>query len=149
MVKQMASTRTFKTTTEVETASTEAAKKPTKIKSSRPSIKLPWLIVILLIAISGFMYYQYQNAKKKIDSSTSNSSQINSTLAKVTKIAVVPTNETPTIATIKNVSKLKSQLFFANAQDGDRVIVYSKSGEAVLYRPSTNQIVNISAVNVK
>ncbi|MEO7364045.1 MAG: hypothetical protein ABIV43_00865, partial [Candidatus Saccharimonadales bacterium] len=60
---------------------------------------------------------------------------------------IVPADETPTVATVSNVEKLKGQTFFANAQIGDKVIVYVNAKQAILYRPSTNQIVTMAPVN--
>lgn len=66
---------------------------------------------------------------------------------RVAKLVVIPGNEEPSqIANISNIKKLSKNPFFANGQDGDVLLVYKKSNEAVLYRPSTNQIVAIGPV---
>jgi uncharacterized membrane protein len=111
----------------------------------------PWLIIVILACLSLFLFDQYHDAKAKLQSGNTtlaNSQQASALLAKIAKIAVLPANETPTIATVANVSKLKGQSFFANAQNGDKVLVFSREKEAILYRPSTNQIVNIAPVSV-
>jgi len=64
-------------------------------------------------------------------------------LDKLRKVVVLPASETPTIATVVNADKLTSQPFFAHAQDGDKVVLFSTQKEAILYRPSTGQIVNM------
>jgi hypothetical protein len=73
--------------------------------------------------------------------------QVNDTLGKVARLVIVPSGETPTVATVSNADKLKAQTFFANAKDGDKVIVYAKAKQAILYRPSTNQIVTMAPVS--
>lgn len=103
-------------------------------------------IAIILVIFSGFVTYKYVQANNQIKQLKNHPQQVvnNSTqklLANVGKIAVLPTNETPTVALVKNSSKLQNQPFFSHAQDGDYVIVYSQSKVAILYRPSTNQIV--------
>ncbi|HWB39178.1 MAG TPA: hypothetical protein VG604_02940 [Candidatus Saccharimonadales bacterium] len=140
------STRTFKTSLEVENQAPKKTKRQLKV----PSIQLPWAIVIVLVLFSAFMYQQYHEAKTKSQASSSAevNRQANNTISKVQKLAAVPTNEVPTVAPIKDLSKLKSQSFFAHAKVGDVVLVYGKAKEAVLYRPSTNQIVTISNVSV-
>jgi len=60
----------------------------------------------------------------------------------------LPAHETPTVATVVHADKLRGQSFFANARNGDKVLVYGKEKEAILYRPSTDQIVTIAPVTV-
>jgi hypothetical protein len=67
---------------------------------------------------------------------------------KVSLLVDLPQGETPTIATVNDASKLKNQAFFANAKDGDKVLIYSKAGKAVLYRPSSNRIIEYSTANL-
>lgn len=50
-------------------------------------------------------------------------------------------DETPTIATVSDITKLQGQPFFAKAQNGDKVYVYSNAKKAILYRPSENKII--------
>ena len=61
---------------------------------------------------------------------------------------MLPTGETPTIATVTDASKLKDQAFFTNAVTGDKVLIYTNAKKAFLYRPSTNKIINIAPVNL-
>jgi hypothetical protein len=65
----------------------------------------------------------------------------------VGKVLVLPTDETPTIATVTDPTKLKSQPFFANAQTGDKVLIYQKAQKAILWRPSTSKVIEVSNVN--
>ncbi|MFZ1682637.1 MAG: hypothetical protein WAU88_00770 [Candidatus Zixiibacteriota bacterium] len=60
----------------------------------------------------------------------------------------LPTDETPSIAVVKDVSKLSDQPFYAIAQNGDKVLVYQKAGKALLYRPSTKKVIEYTPVNV-
>jgi hypothetical protein len=57
-------------------------------------------------------------------------------------------SESPTLATVNDVSKLKGQEFFKNAQNGDKVLIFSQSGRALLYRPSTKKIIEYSKVDL-
>ena len=110
----------------------------------------PWFFVAVLLLVSMFLFTQYQTAKHKLSTpQTSKASPAtNDLLAKVSRITVLPVGQTPTIATVTSASKLRNQTFFAHAKDGDKVIVYNQAKEAILYRPSTNQIVTIAPVNV-
>ncbi len=54
----------------------------------------------------------------------------------------VPTNEVPVIATVTDASAVQKQAaFFSSAQNGDKVLFYTKNGLVILYRPSQNLIV--------
>lgn len=126
--------------------------KPPRRKTLPPTLKrlsLPWLLVAVLLAFGIFMLLQYREASQKLQHNTpaAAAQQANDVIAKVRKLVVVPENETPTVVTVRNVDTLKTQAFFAKAKNGDKVVVYSKQKQAILYRPNTNQIVNISTVS--
>jgi hypothetical protein len=63
---------------------------------------------------------------------------------KVGQLIVLPTDEQPTIATVSDLDKLKGQPFFAHAELGDKVFIYSGAKKAILYRPSTNKIIELA-----
>src|SRR5258708_6866133 len=54
-------------------------------------------------------------------------------LADVGKLMVLPEGEAPTIATVVDPAKLKSQPFFADAKVGDKVLIYTFARKAILY----------------
>ena len=56
-------------------------------------------------------------------------------------------DETPTVATVTDVSKVKGQAFFARAENNDKVLLFEQSGRAVLYRPSTNKVIEFATTN--
>ena len=119
-------------------------------KLKLPANRTPWIIAGMFAVISLFLLVQYNDARAKLRSpqaSAAATKQINDTLGKVGKLVIVPTGETPSVATVSNADKLKAQTFFANAHDGDKVIVYAKAKQAILYRPSTNQIVTMAPVS--
>lgn len=71
------------------------------------------------------------------------------TVAEVGKLYALPKDEQPSIATVKDVTKLKDQPFFDKAQNGDVTLIYSNAKIAILYRPSTKQIINVSSVTIQ
>ena len=67
---------------------------------------------------------------------------------KLKDIVDLPTDETPSIAEVKDVTKLSDQPFYNIAQNGDKVLVYQKAGKALLYRPSTKKVIEYTPVNI-
>lgn len=66
---------------------------------------------------------------------------------KVGKLIELPSDEQPKIISVSNKEKLAGQLFFLNAENGDKVLIFPKSGKAILYRPSENKIIEVAVVN--
>lgn len=53
----------------------------------------------------------------------------------------------PVMATVTSETDLTGLPFYAKVQVGDELLVFKKSGKNILYRPSTNEIINIGIVN--
>lgn len=114
------------------------------------------IVIILALAGAGYMYYQYQKTAselKKVKTQTQTTSQaskddqVKKIVAEVAKLARLPENETPSIATITDVSKLKDQPFFKDAKNGDILLVFNSSGKAVLYDPKDKKIVDVTTLS--
>lgn len=124
----------------------------------KPTVRsLMWaLIVVLLAAAVGTAAYYInryndsQNQLKKLSSNPTVTAQQEQQqlISKVGKLTVLPKDETPTVATVTDISKLKDQAFFTNAQNGDKVLIYTNAKKAFLYRPGTGKLINIAPLNV-
>ena len=75
-------------------------------------------------------------------------SDIDSLVAHVGTLILLPQGEEPTIATVTDLNALKGQAFFANAALGDKVLMYPKAQEAVLYDPSQGKVIQIAPLTV-
>ena len=107
------------------------------------------LIAVLGIGVGIYFYLQYDNAKKLLKNPTLAAQGEQKTLIeKIGKLIELPKDEEPTIATVSDVNKLKSQAFFAKAQNGYKVLIYSKSKKAILYDPKANKIIEVGPINV-
>jgi hypothetical protein len=110
------------------------------------------VVLILLAGLAGFYIDKYNKSQKEVkrlSNPTAVAQQEQQQLvAKVSTLTVLPAGETPTVATVTDITKLKDQPFFANAQNGDKVLIYTKAKKAYLYRPSTGKIINIAPVNI-
>lgn len=103
------------------------------------------LAALLVIAIGAGVYF-YQKATQ-ISKEQTSAMQLEQTVARVGRLMVLPGGETPTLATVSDPEKLKGQLFFARAQKGDIVLIYSSAKKAILYNPSLDKIVEIAPIN--
>ncbi|HEX9503751.1 MAG TPA: hypothetical protein VF974_05540 [Patescibacteria group bacterium] len=107
------------------------------------------LVVVLLLGTSGaagYFYKQYDNLKKNPNKVAEDETK--TLIAAVGKLILLPTGEQPTIATVTDVSKLKEQVFFANAKMGDKVLVYTQAKKAILYNPGQNKIVEVAPISI-
>lgn len=66
----------------------------------------------------------------------------------VAKLIAVPRDETPTVATVSDSEKLKSNAFFINSKNGDKVLIFSNAKKAILYRPGENKIIEVGPVSI-
>lgn len=99
------------------------------------------LVMVLLLIIAGYFFYQYQKSVNLAKTSNSNETA-QDLITKLGKTIDLPTNEQPTFATVDNKYSLNRQAFFAKTENGDIVIIYSKNHTAILYRPSSNKVIN-------
>lgn len=75
-------------------------------------------------------------------------SQMESAVAKVDKLMLLPKNEEPTFGVVADQDKVKNQTFFKNAENGDQVLIYEQAKLSILYRPSINKIINVGPLVV-
>lgn len=113
-----------------------------------------FLLILILIAVVGIVSWKYaearndakqaqEDAKRLSDPNVATKNAEEELTKKVQKLALVPTDEKPTIADVKDASKINSQALFALVENGDKWLYYSKSRRLVIFRPSTNQVVTI------
>lgn len=95
-------------------------------------------VVILLLIVSAWIWHEH--------SAPPSNAQL---LSELSLVMIVP-NEQPQIATVTNSSVLKAQQpFYINVENGDVLFVFPQTDKAVLFRPTTHQIVNAGPVNVQ
>lgn len=115
----------------------------------------PVIVFVLLIIVAGvaiYNYSQYRNTKQelsklKTDPMSALSEETKKLVKMVGNLVVLP-SESPTIATVTDITKVKSQSFFANAANGDKVLIYTGARKAYLYRPSINKVIEVAPVNI-
>jgi len=120
------------------------------------SRKLVWVIVIIsglvvLAALGLFLLTQQQLnevkkdlAQQQDDPALKIREENKLLITEVGKLIVLPVDEDPTIATVSDLNKLKDQPFFAKAQLGDKVLIYTNAKKAILYRPIEKKIIELA-----
>ncbi len=107
------------------------------------------LLVIVAAVPSVYFYRQYQNANRKLANPTEYAQEeVRLIREKVGKLIELPPDEQPTIATVTDAARLAEQPFFANAQNGDKVLIFTNAKKAILYRPTANKIIEVAPVNI-
>lgn len=101
-----------------------------------------FVLIVSLVGMSGYFYFQY----KKATAVDAGKNEIASYVLKIGKFMILPEGEEPTMATVADKERLSSQSFFAKAENGDKVLFFSKSQKAILYRPSQNMIIEATAM---
>ncbi len=104
-----------------------------------------------LAVFGGYYFKKYQDLKKNpVSAEKAAQEEVDRTIAKVGKLyGSLPTDEKPSVATVSDKEQLKDQPFFDKAINGDITLIYSNAKLAILYRPSTNQIINVSSVTIQ
>jgi len=103
------------------------------------------LVVLIAVGSTGaafYFYSQYQTIKKNPDLVYKGEDK--KTIESISKYMELPQGEEPSIATILDITKLKDQKFFENAQNGDKIIIYNSARKAILWRPTTNKIIEVA-----
>ena len=68
-------------------------------------------------------------------------------LSQLGHLMLLPSNDTPVVATIVDPSALiKQQAFFQGSIKGDVVLIYPKTSRAILFSPARGKIINAGPV---
>jgi hypothetical protein len=126
---------------------------------AKPKRSLPWrlileiilVIAVLVLGLWAWTLYSDRNslqdqvAKLNENPQVAVQKQANELISRVDSLIDLPKDETPTIANVSDANQARKQsAFFTNAQNGDKVLMYVKAGQAILYRPSTNKIILVA-----
>lgn len=110
------------------------------------------LLIIGLAVVATCYAVKYYDAKDEVAKLSNPQVSAQEEARRITEavgeLVAIP-DETPTLATVTDVSKLKKQAFFANAENGDKVLIFTTAKQAILYRPSTNKVIQIAPINTK
>ncbi|MDD2224853.1 MAG: hypothetical protein PHP97_01695 [Candidatus Shapirobacteria bacterium] len=102
-------------------------------------------IVILIfssLAAAAYFYKQYKEIKENPNKISTD--EIKSLTTVISKFMDLPVDETPTLATVTDKEKLKDQDFFKKSENGDKILIYANAKKAILYRPSTQKVIEFA-----
>lgn len=107
------------------------------------------IAVLGMVCLTIFFYIKYQEAQDILSANTtSNSQELKDVMGKVSRHIMLPESESPTLATVSDVEKLRNQAFFLKAENGDKVLVFTEARKAILYRPRVDKIIEVSPITV-
>lgn len=106
----------------------------------------------IILGAGGFFGYQYFMNRPAViaeDKPETVPQGVLGLIEKVeTKVPDIPKNEFPSVATVKDLNTLSDQAFFQGAQVGDKILIYSVSKRAILYRPGSHTVVRQGPVEI-
>jgi hypothetical protein len=109
---------------------------------SRKRVVLTGIISLVVVAGGGaFGMYEWSQYQLSQNPAVIYAKKLKSITDIVGQQITLPKGEQPVVATVSDVTKLPKEAFFQNAQDGDKILMYKKHKEAILYRPTTGQVI--------
>ncbi|OGE42240.1 hypothetical protein A3B45_04400 [Candidatus Daviesbacteria bacterium RIFCSPLOWO2_01_FULL_39_12] len=119
------------------------------LKNNQLIIAAAVVVAVLVAAVGGYFYYQSQKAQMiQTSAGQGTPEEAQKLVEEVGKLMALPVGELPTVATVADVTQLQTQPFFANAKNGDKVLIYQNSAKAILYDPKAKKILNVAPINV-
>ena len=128
-------------------ANTKTPKKGSKNSGGGIAVKL---ILLVLVVVAGGLGYAYYEAQKEIETLSNpavrNEEEIEEVIEQLSRHMVLPA-ENPQIATVVDAESLRQeQEFYADVENGDKIIVFLESRRAVAFSPDRDIIVNVGSL---
>lgn len=108
-------------------------------------------VAVLALALAGGGYYfftQYRTNQAQSNPQTQSADEAKKLVKEVGKILDLPAGEDPTVATITDITRLSGQPFFQKGKNGDKVLIYTKAGKAILYDPVNKKVLDVAPINI-
>jgi hypothetical protein len=112
---------------------------------SRSERALYWAIIAAGTLLVAGMLYAVASFGMRYVGLGGEEREAKSLVRSVSKHMLLP-DEVPTIATVSDMDALKSEVFFQNAREGDKVLMFLNAQKAVLYRPSDDLIIEAGPI---
>ena len=111
-------------------------------------LKKIYKILSVLIITTMFAGIGYYVINKIVNKKEDGPKELQSTIDDVSKLMLLPSDEVPTLATVTDIKKLEGQAFFARAETGDKILIYTNNKKVILYSPRLNKIIEVGGINL-
>ena len=102
------------------------------------------LVIIALVCtytlVMGLIYKNQMGTKKKAQAK-----EEQQTIDKIAQLLRLP-NENPIVTTVYNEKDFENNNLFRTVKKGDKILLYINAKQAIIYRPSTNQVIEVLPV---
>jgi len=99
------------------------------------------IVVVALVGVVTWQFIEMGRLRNPDHSAEQATREARALKEQVSKLMQLP-DEDATVATVQDASRLSGQDFFKDAENGDKVLIFTIARRAVIYRPSTNMIIN-------
>jgi hypothetical protein len=107
------------------------------------------LLIIAVFAFGVYAFMQWKDTQELLKNPEKREQEeFKAAVKTINRHIKLPGDETPTLATVSEADRLKNMVFFKNARNGDKVLMYIKNKKAYLYRPSEDVIIEVAAINI-
>lgn len=111
-----------------------------KRSSHRAAYAIFALLLLSALGFGGFFFYKYQDALQR--EPNRESQRITQAIEKVVALP----DEEPVLSTVQDKSKLTNTALRVRAENGDKLLIYSKAKRLIIYRPSTKKVVDMLTI---
>lgn len=107
-------------------------------------VLVPLMVAVFAVAASAGAFLFLASPS---NSQTLTEAEVQRLVASVGELIILPTDETPLVASVVNAELLRaSESFYRHASDGNILLLYTNSGRAILYDRERDIIVNIGTL---
>jgi len=116
-------------------------------------------VLLIALLVTAFQFFKSEGEKSKLQEQVvalQNNPLLvaerktQNTIEKVSRLAALPTNETPTVSEVSDAEAVKKSIVgLTDVQNGDNLLFYFQAGKFIQYRPATDKIILNQPLNVK
>jgi hypothetical protein len=98
------------------------------------------LLLVLACGSSAFLFFKYQRAVNN-----TSAKEAESIARRIGDIISLPDGK-PAVSTVLDKAKLTNETLKERAENGDKLLIYVKAKRLILYRPSTEKVIDMLTI---